>query len=34
VSRSHPNFYQKKVLSLFTEKIKMFEAEQGISLSA
>jgi hypothetical protein len=33
-SRSHPNFYQKKVLSLFTEKIKVLEEEQGISLSA
>jgi hypothetical protein len=33
VSRSHPNFYQKKVLSRYAKKIKAFEEEQGISLS-
>ncbi len=34
VSRSHPNFYQKKVLSHYKEKIKLLEEELGISLSA
>jgi len=34
VSRSHPNFYQKKVLSRYAKKITAFEEEQGISLSA
>jgi hypothetical protein len=33
VSRSHPNFYQKKVLSRYSKKIAAFEEEQGISLS-
>ena len=34
VSRCHPNFYQRKVLAHYTEKIKVFEQEYGISLSA
>jgi hypothetical protein len=32
VSRSHPEFYQKKVLSLYEEKIHTFEHQHGISL--
>ncbi len=32
VSRSHPGFYQKKVLSLYEKKIHEFEQQHGISL--
>ncbi len=32
VSRSHPGFYQKKVLSLYESKILEFEEQHGLSL--
>ncbi|HLZ17484.1 MAG TPA: nucleotidyltransferase domain-containing protein [Cyclobacteriaceae bacterium] len=33
VSKSHPQFYQKKVLSRFAEKIRNFQTQNGIDLS-
>jgi len=33
ISKSHPQFYQKKVLALYDQKIKDFEIEHGIDLS-
>jgi hypothetical protein len=33
VSRSHPGFYQKKVLSQYAIKIKEFEQMNGLSLA-
>ncbi len=32
VSRSHPQFFQKKVLNLYEQKIKSFESQYGITL--
>jgi hypothetical protein len=32
VSRSHPEFYQKKVIALYASKIDAFEAQRGVSL--
>jgi hypothetical protein len=33
ISRSHPQFFQKKVLTLYNQKIKDFEIKNGIDLS-
>ncbi len=33
VSRAHPNFYQKRVLSEYIERIRSIERQHGISLS-
>ena len=33
ISKSHPQFYQKKVLTLYDQKIKDFETKNGIDLS-
>jgi hypothetical protein len=33
VSKSHPQFFQKKVLNRLEQKIKSFEIEKGIDLT-
>jgi hypothetical protein len=33
ISKSHPQFYQKKVLTIYDQKIKDFETKHGIDLS-
>jgi predicted nucleotidyltransferase len=33
ISKSHPQFFQKKVLDRLNQKIKSFEAEQGVDLT-
>jgi hypothetical protein len=33
ISKSHPQFFQKKVLTLYEQKIKDFETKNGIDLS-
>jgi hypothetical protein len=33
ISKSHPQFFQKKVLTLYDQKIKDFEIKNGIDLS-